>query len=104
MVFRGKVDTGAEVVWPPEKQRSLLSLSQYIFVDPAHSAASLSPSLFPFLSLCCSSVCHVCFLGAALVRLPLAHAGVAYMGFMSRLCIQEGYASAVARSHYVLPR
>lgn len=101
-MFRRKVDKGAEVVWPPEKQRSLLSLSQYIFVDPPHSAASLS--LFPSLSLCCSSVCHVCFLGAALVRVSLGHAGVGYMGFMSRLCIQEGNASAVTWSHYVLPR
>lgn len=98
------MDKGAEVVWPPETLRRLLSLSQYIFVDPLHSAASLSLSLFPFLSLCCSSVCHVCFLGAALVCVALGHAGVGYMGFMSRLCIQEGNASAVTWSHYVLPR
>lgn len=43
------MDKGAEVVWPPEKQRSLLSLSQDIFADPPHSAASLSFSL-PFFS------------------------------------------------------
>lgn len=99
------MDKGPEVVWPPEKkQRNLLPLSQYIFVDPPHSDASLSLFLLPFLSLCCSSVCHVCFLGAALIRVPLGHAGVGYMGFMSRLCIQEGNASAVTRSHYVLPR
>lgn len=97
------MDEGAEVVWPPETQRSLLPLSQYIFFDPPHSAASLSLSSLFFHSAVHLSVTSVSRVGA-LIRVSLGHAGGAYTGFMSRLCIQEGNAPAVTRSHYVLPR
>lgn len=96
----------------PLFQLHSLSLSQFIFeaISP-HSVSSFSLSLSLIHWYCCSSVRHVCFLGlgdCTCVCVSLGHAGVCYMGSMllgtSRLCIQEGNASAVTRSHYVLPR
>lgn len=87
-----------------QKNRGAFFLCLSMYSLTLRTQLHLSLSLFPFLSLCCSSVCHVCFLGAALVRVSLGHAAVGYMGFMSRLCIQESNASAVTWSSYVLPR